>query len=226
MKATNNIKLSKRLQAIYDLVPQSNVLADIGSDHALLPIALVLNGKVTRAYASEVNEGPYEATVKNIEKYEVQNYVTPVLSNGISELEKDVTTISICGMGGSLIVDILDKDKEKLSSVDTLILEPNNNEENVRIWLMNNGYEIAFEKLVDEDDRFYEIIKAVKGKATYTKEELFFGPVLLKEKSDVFINRWTKHRDYVLGIMKNINDKECSNYKMLEYVVDLINKVV
>ena len=107
----NSIKLSKRLQAIYDLVPQSNVIADIGSDHALLPIALVLNGKVTRAYASEVNEGPYEASVKNIEKYGVGNYVSAVLSNGISELEKDVTTISICGMGGSLIVDILDKDK-------------------------------------------------------------------------------------------------------------------
>ena len=72
------------------MVPQSNVIADIGSDHALLPIALVLNGKVTRAYASEVNEGPYEASVKNIEKYGVGNYVSAVLSNGISELEKDV----------------------------------------------------------------------------------------------------------------------------------------
>ena len=89
------------------MVPQSNVLADTGSDHALLPIALVLNGKVTRAYASEVNEGPHEASLKNIEKYGVSNYVSAVLSNGISELEIDVKTVSICGMGGSLIVDIL-----------------------------------------------------------------------------------------------------------------------
>ena len=70
----HNLKLSKRLQAIYDMVPQSNVIADIGSDHAFLPIALVLNGKVTRAYASEVNEGPYEASVKNIEKHGVFLY--------------------------------------------------------------------------------------------------------------------------------------------------------
>ena len=132
------------------MVPQSNVLADIGSDHALLPIALVLNGKVTRAYASEVNEGPYEATVKNIEKHGVSNYVTAVLSDGISELSKDVNAISICGMGGSLIVDILDKDKEKLEYVDTLVLEPNNNEENVRIWLMNNGYEISFDDIIND----------------------------------------------------------------------------
>ena len=193
----NNIKLSKRLQAIYDLVPQSNVLADIGSDHAFLPIALVLNGKVTRAYASEVNEGPYEATVKNIEKHGVGNYVIPVLSDGISELEKDVNTISICGMGGSLIVDILDKDKEKLEHVETLVLEPNNNEENVRIWLMNNGFEIAFEKLIEEDGRYYEIIKAVKGSANYSKEELFFGPILLGEKSESFVKKWSNYRTYL-----------------------------
>ena len=226
MTQLNNIKLSKRLQAIYDLVPQSNVIADIGSDHAFLPIALVLNGKVTRAYASEVNEGPYEATVKNIEKHGVSNYVIPVLSDGISELEKDVNTISICGMGGSLIVDILDKDKEKLEHVTTLVLEPNNNEENVRIWLMNNGFEIAFENLIEEEGRYYEIISAVKGSANYSKEELFFGPVLLKEKSETFVTKWSNHREHLLKIMENINDKECFNYKLLEDIVNLINNVI
>jgi tRNA (adenine22-N1)-methyltransferase len=208
------------------MVPQSNVIADIGSDHALLPIALVLNGKVTRAYASEVNEGPYEATVKNIEKHGVSNYVTAVLSDGISELEKDVTTISICGMGGSLIVDILDKDKEKLEHVTTLVLEPNNNEENVRIWLMNNGYKVVFEKLIEEDNRFYEIIKAERGNVEYSKEELFFGPILLQEKSETFVTKWNNHRAYLLRIMENINDKECYNYKLLESIVSLINNVI
>ena len=226
MTQLNNLKLSKRLQAIYDLVPQSNVLADIGSDHAFLPIALVLNGKVTRAYASEVNEGPYEATVKNIEKHGVSNYVIPVLSDGISEIEKDVNTISICGMGGSLIVDILDKDKEKLAHVTTLVLEPNNNEESVRIWLMENGFEIIFEKLIEEDGRYYEIIKAVKGETKYSKEELFFGPVLLKEKGETFIKKWSNHREYLLRIMENINDKECFNYRLLESIVELINNVI
>ena len=208
------------------MVPQSNVIADIGSDHALLPIALVLNGKVTRAYASEVNEGPYEATVKNIEKHGVSNYVIAVLSDGISELEKDVNTISICGMGGSLIVDILDKGKAKLDHVSTLVLQPNNNEENVRIWLMNNGYEISFEKLIEEDGRFYEIIKATKGNSNYNKEELFVGPVLLKEKGEAFVRKWSNHRAYLLKIIENINDKDCSSCKMLEYIVSLIDKVI
>ena len=208
------------------MVPQSNVIADIGSDHAFLPIALVLNGKVTRAYASEVNEGPYEATVKNIEKHGVSTYVSAVLSDGISELETDVNTISICGMGGSLIVDILDKGKSKLDHVNTLVLQPNNNEETVRIWLMNNGFEIAFEKLIEEDNRYYEIIKAVKGTSNYSKEELYFGPVLLKEKSEIFVKKWDSHRSYLLRVIDNINDKECSNCKLLESIVNFINKVI
>ena len=222
----HNIKLSKRLQAIYDLIPQSNVIADIGSDHAFLPIALVLNGKVTRAYASEVNEGPYEATVKNIEKHGVSNYVSAVLSDGVNELESDVNTVSICGMGGSLIVDILDKGIEKLTHVSTLVLQPNNNEDTVRIWLMNNGFEISSEKLIEEDNRYYEIIQAVKGNSNYNKEELYFGPFLLKEKSEVFLKKWTNHKAYLNKVIENINDKECSNCKLLRSIVDLINGVI
>ena len=208
------------------MVPQSNVIADIGSDHAFLPIALVLDGKVTRAYASEVNEGPYDATVKNIEKHGVSNYVSAVLSDGISELEKDVDTISICGMGGSLIVDILDKDKSKLEYVNTLVLEPNNNEETVRIWLMNNNFVIDDEMIIEEDGRYYEIIKAVKGIASYSKEELFFGPRLIKEQNDAFIAKWTNHKAYLERVMQNIADKECMNYKLLESIAKLIEETL
>ena len=78
----------------------------------------------------------------------------------------------------------------------------------------------------NEDNRYYEVIKAVKGKAEYSKEELFFGPVLLKEKSETFVKKWTNHRHYLLGVMNNINDKECYNYKLLEHMVSLINKVI
>lgn len=225
MTMTTNIKLSKRLQAIYDMVSFSNVVADIGSDHALLPIALVLNGKVTRAYASEVNEGPYEMSVKNIEKYNLQNYITPVLSDGISELEADVNCITICGMGGNLINDILDSNKDKLAHVDEIIIQPNNNEETARIWLVNNGYDIDNEVIVYEDDVYYEIIKAVKRtpERRYTKEELYFGPILLANKSEEFINKWVKYRDYLEKVLSQINNHELSNYKMLSGLVRLIN---
>lgn len=222
----SKIKLSKRLEIIHDMVSFNNVVADIGSDHALLPIALVSSGKVTRAYASEVNEGPYEMSVKNIEKYNLTNYVIPVLSDGISELEADVNCVTICGMGGNLISDILDSNKDKLVHVNEIIIQPNNNEETARIWLANNGYIIEDEKIVYEDDVYYEIIKAVKKEATsrYTKEELYFGPILLKEKSEEFVGKWTKYKDYLLTVLEKISNPELTNYKMLNGLVKLIEK--
>lgn len=222
------LKLSKRLETIYDMVSFNNVVADIGSDHALLPIALVQSGKVTRAYASEVNEGPYEMSVKNIEKYNLQNYITPVLSDGISELEADVNCITICGMGGNLISDILDTNKEKLIHVKEIIIQPNNNEETARIWLVNNGYIIEDEKIVYEDDVYYEIIKAVKGEREnrYSKEELYFGPILLANKSDEFKAKWIKYKEYLNKVIKQINNPELSNSKMLSGLVRLIENNV
>jgi len=223
---SQQIKLSNRLQTIYDMVSFNNVVADIGSDHALLPIALVQSGKVTRAYAVEVNEGPYDMTVKNIAKYNVENYITPMLSDGISELEVDVNTVTICGMGGNLVVDILDSNKDKLTHVNELILQPNNNEETVRIWLVNNGYDIDNEIIVFEDGVYYEVIKGVKREIErrYTKEELYFGPILLASKNENFITKWSKYRDYLNSVLNKIENKELSNYKMLSGLVRLIEK--
>ena len=225
---TQQIKLSKRLQAIHDMVSLSNVVADIGSDHALLPIALVLSGKVTRAYASEVNEGPYEMSVKNVEKYNLSNYITPVLSDGISELEADVNCITICGMGGNLIADILNSNKDKLSHVNEIIIQPNNNEETARIWLVNNGYDIDDERIVYEDDVYYEIIKGVKRELSkkYSKEELYFGPILLSKKSEEFVSKWNKYKNYLNDVIVKINNPELSNSKMLSGLVKLIENAL
>ena len=222
------LKLSKRLETIYEMVSFNNVVADIGSDHALLPIALVLNGKVTRAYASEVNEGPYEMSVKNIEKYNLSNYIIPVLSDGISELEADVNCITICGMGGNLISDILDSNKDKLTHVNEIIIQPNNNEETARIWLVNNGFDIDDEKIVYEDDVYYEVIKAVRREQErrYSKEELYFGPILLASKSEEFVAKWNKYKEYLAKVLNQINNPELSNYKMIAGLIRLIENNV
>lgn len=225
---TMQLKLSKRLEAIHDMVSFSNVVADIGSDHALLPIALVQSGKVTRAYASEVNEGPYDMSVRNIEKYGLTNYITAVLSDGISELEADVNCITICGMGGNLICDILDSNKDKLEHVKEIIIQPNNNEETARIWLVNNGYDIDDEKIVFEDNVYYEVIKAVKKvpERRYSKEELYFGPILLANKSEEFVGKWIKYKEYLNKVLSQINNPELTNYKMLQGLSNLIERVL
>ena len=221
---TRQIKLSKRLQKVYDMISLNNVVADIGSDHALLPISLVSSGKATRAYAVEVNEGPFDMTVKNIEKYNLDNYITPLLSDGISELQSDVSCVTICGMGGNLITDILDSNKDKLTHVSEIVVQPNNNEETVRIWFVNNGFDIDDESIVLEDNVYYEIIRAVKRspETRYSKEQLYFGPYLLKNKSEEFIGKWTKYRNYLEGVLTHIDNHDSSNYKMISGLIRLI----
>jgi len=116
---------------------------------------------------------------------------------------------------------ILDSNKDKLTHVNELILQPNNNEETVRIWLVNNGYDIDNEIIVFEDGVYYEVIKGVKREIErrYTKEELYFGPILLASKNENFITKWSKYRDYLNSVLNKIENKELSNYKMLSGLV-------
>ncbi len=88
------------------------------------------------------------------------------MANGLAAFEPadDVTTITICGMGGRLIADILDAGKDKLKGVDRLILQPNNREDDLRIWLMENGFEIIAESIMTENGKYYEIMVAEAGR--------------------------------------------------------------
>ena len=99
------MKLSKRLQSIYDMVP-SGVTADVGSDHGKLIISLFENGVISKGYAIENKKGPYNRLVKAINTHGVQDNVIPMLSDGISELPTDVDTVVIAGMGGFNVIDI------------------------------------------------------------------------------------------------------------------------
>ena len=116
------IKLSKRLKIIHDMVPKS-VVADIGSDHGKLMIALVQSGTITKGYAVENKEGPFERLRSNLIRYHVNDIVTPLFSDGIKDITRDVSTIVIAGMGGTSIVNILKSHPEKMVSVQTIIID-------------------------------------------------------------------------------------------------------
>ena len=107
------IKLSKRLKIIHDMVPKS-VVADIGSDHGKLMIALVQSGTITKGYAVENKEGPFERLRSNLIRYHINDIVTPLFSDGIKDITRDVSTIVIAGMGGTSIVNILKSHPEKM----------------------------------------------------------------------------------------------------------------
>lgn len=210
------------------MVDTGDIVFDVGSDHALVPIYLVKENIASKAYASDINEGPYKSALKNIEKYNLEGKVVALNSNGISSISKDVNTVVIAGMGGKLIVDILDQDKTKLEGIKSLILAPNIAANTVREWLMNNNFMIEKELIIEEDNKFYEIVKAlkVKEKVSYTDVELLFGPTLLRSRDKVFIKKWQKKLNKKKKILDKIKNDKLDAYHMNLGEIKIIEKML
>ena len=189
-----NEKLSQRLTQVGEFVPQDAILLDVGSDHAYLPIHLVKTGRINKAIAGEVVKGPYESAVANVQSAGLQDQISVRLANGLAAFEPTdgVNTITIAGMGGHLIAEILEDGRDKLCQVSTMILQPNNGERHLRTWLQAHDFTISDEKILAENDKIYEIIVAHPGQSVdrLTEAELCFGPFLLQEKSTVFLEKW------------------------------------
>ena len=184
------IRLSKRLKIIHDMVP-SSVVADIGSDHGKLMIALVQTETIIKGYAVENKEGPFERLKNNLTMNGVIDKITPIFSDGIKDLPLDVSTVIIAGMGGLSIINILKKHPEKLKNVETIIIDAHNAVPSARKEICQLGYAIADEKIIKEDGIFYEIIKFIKAdQAVFSDEDLEFGPILRHEKSATFKEKY------------------------------------
>ncbi|MFB9325461.1 tRNA (adenine(22)-N(1))-methyltransferase TrmK [Paenibacillus aurantiacus] len=158
------MKLSKRLQTIADRVTPGSRTADIGSDHALLPVYLVQSGRVPSAIAGELNTGPYQAACKAAASAGLTAVIAVRQGDGLCVLHPgEADTVTIAGMGGSLMADILEAGRlsGKLEGVRELVLQPNVGEEFVRRWLVRHGWTLTDETVLEEDGRFYEVLHAV-----------------------------------------------------------------
>ncbi len=192
--------LSKRLSVIHDMV-NSDVLMDVGSDHGKLIISLVRDNKIRFGYAVENKSGPYNRLVENIKKENLLDKITPMFSDGITDLKDDVDTIVIAGMGGFTILGILEAHKEKLSNIKHIIVDPHNALKDVRKGLANLGFSIADENIVYEDDIYYEIIDFVPGHEKYSDEDYCFGPILKKKRDKTFLTKWAERIDEIDSIL-------------------------
>lgn len=158
------VKLSKRLQAIADYVTEGSIVADIGSDHALLPVYLLQNEKCSFVIAGELNSGPFHAAKKQAAAAGLNHLLDVRQGDGLSVLtgEGEADTVTIAGMGGSLITDILEDGRVngKLHGVRKLILQPNVGEEAVRRWLAKHEWYLIEEAIIEEDGKIYEMLVA------------------------------------------------------------------
>ena len=150
------MKISTRLKECATFVSPFTKVADIGTDHALLPIYLVKQGIARHVIASDVRPGPLGFAKKNVQKEGLQN-IDIVLSDGIKHIDDDIEVIIISGMGGKLISDIL---KDDLKSVKRLILQPNMASSMLRNYLVEIGFQIVEESMIRDNNIIYEVIVA------------------------------------------------------------------
>jgi len=164
-------------------------------------------------------EGPHKVSIKNVKEEGLSGVIECRKAAGLEaiELDDNIEVITICGMGGKLIADILEKGKDKLINRPNLILQPNLGERFVREKLQDLGYTIIAEDIIEEDGHIYEIIVATDGHMSLTEDEKNFGKFLSKEKNDLFIKKQKQELDKVNYILSQLGKaKEEKSEKVLE----------
>lgn len=181
------MKLGSRLAALAAFVPKGTRVADIGTDHAYLPIELVQQNIAISAIAGDVHIGPYQAAKDNIAGLGLNNKVSVRFGDGFSVLSPgEVDTVVIAGMGGTTIIEILNSNPEVTSSLSRLILQPMVATAAVRRWLSTNNWRIIDEALVQDDGRLYEIVVAVQGVSVVTEPIMYdIGAILWDNKPEL-----------------------------------------
>lgn len=206
----SSVQMSERLRTVAGMVTPGNRLADIGTDHGFVPIYLVENGIVPSALAMDVNEGPLGRAEEHIREHGLMDQIETRLSDGLEKLGRDeADTVLIAGMGGGLIERILGSDPTESGpacavpdGVRELVLGPQSEIAHLRRYLALHGWKIADEKMVLEDGKYYQLIKAEKCPEPYGLPDIEaeFGPVLLRERDPVL----RKFLEYRQGILSGV----------------------
>ncbi|RFB38791.1 tRNA (adenine(22)-N(1))-methyltransferase [Brevibacillus sp. VP] len=193
------LTISKRLQTIAAYCPKDTLVADIGSDHALLASYLLVNNQARFVIAGELNEGPYQAALRQIATLTAKDRASVRKGDGLAVLApNEAEVICIAGMGGQLIASILEAGLDKLGKVKRLILQPNVGEDTLRQWLYDHGYQLVAEEIVEEDGIIYEVLVAEPGNPDepyqsnkWSQVELMeIGPFLLQQQSPILLEKW------------------------------------
>lgn len=204
-----------RLEEIIKLVEKNSIVADIGTDHGIVPYELVKSAKAKKVIASDISEKSLDKLREKLDYLDEPEKIVLNVSDGLDNLnEYQVDTIIISGMGGNLIVDILNKNLDIAKSANCLILGANNSLALLRRFLHENSFEIIEEVDLFENDKYYQIIKAKVGKQLFVNEyEYEFGKYLIDNKSEYlkkYINKQIENKN---NILSNLSDKNSDSIK-------------
>lgn len=209
------MQLSKRLQAVANLVTQKSRVADVGCDHAYTSIYLARQQISSHIIAMDINQGPIDRARENIVKYGCEELIETRKSNGLEKLKvAEADSIIIAGMGGALTVQILSERLDIMKSVKELILQPQSEIYKVRQYLTEQDFVIKEENMMKEEGKYYTMMKAVPSTDTDNdmkyllteKEHFHYGRLLLEQKNPVLAEFLTWDLGICNDIFKTISD--------------------
>lgn len=221
------MKLDKRLRKIAEMVPQNSIVADIGTDHGYVPKYLIENEISKLVIASDVSEGSLSKTAVYVEEENLSDWIITRIGTGLDPIKPfEVDTVIIAGMGGVLISEILGESRKKAETYLRFILQPMVGSNELRRYLIEDGFRIIDEELVREDGRYYEIIVAENGlQPLPTDIYLEISPILVKKEHPL----WREFLEWKIGTLEAIvseleGQHSDKSLRRLEELTTKINK--
>lgn len=217
------LRLSERLLALAEMVPEKKSVADVGCDHGFLDIYLVLNKNAPGAWAMDVRKGPLAAAAQHIREYGLEDRIKTVLSDGLENYEAGAAQILVCaGMGGPLMQRILTSYPEKTESFEEMILQPQSELREFREFLRKNDYRILEERILLDEGKYYFPMR-VRKEAAFLEEGLpdqelcdRFGAYLLRERSPLLRQYLLQQQRVFDGIRERLQDQEKHSERVRE----------
>src|SRR5699024_8537892 len=226
--------LNRRLKTVSDYIV-GDALVDIGSDHAYLPIYAVNEKIIKTAICGEIARGPYDSSVKNVQQNKLSEVIKIRLGDGLSVLRSmdEVDTITICGMGGPLIAEIIEEGMQFVHGKPRFITQANTYPYPIRKIMAEHGYKITEELQLRDGPYFYDILvfDPSDEPVEYSEAELRFGPVNIEKREPVFIGQLEREKSHIEKILNGINDREKNIDKVtrlesnLKYVDEVLENV-
>lgn len=206
--------LSKRLLALFRMVEQGSIAADIGCDHGQLAIALVQHGICEHVYACDLRKGPLSRAEEAVAQAQLTKQITCLLKNGIDDLPADCNTVMIAGMGFDTIKGILEAHEQELPQYHTFIIQSNKYVSELRRWISDHHFTIVEEDLIEED-HYYEIIKfCCDVHAPYSEEEILFGVFLTDHP--LFVTYWKQRLQKLEMVLEQMPDNHQRRFALMK----------
>ncbi|MFA9398699.1 MAG: tRNA (adenine(22)-N(1))-methyltransferase TrmK [Clostridiaceae bacterium] len=223
--------LSIRLEKIISMIDECDAIADIGTDHGYIPINLIEKSICKKVIAADINIGPLEKADKNIKAASLDNIETR-LGPGLNIIKKgEVNVVIIAGMGGNLIRDIINENKDIFDSLDYAILQPVQNPEILRKYLYENDYKVIKEDLVIDENIFYEIMKVEKSKSIIESDPIYYeiprelilnNHPLIRE----YIESKISYNENVINYIKSESISSMNRKKELKIKIDKLKELL